>query len=126
VTAMFADGREPSENERHLLNLLSWREREAREAKADNARLRSEWNGLRKANLLLNQGMESQSGQLHDLKQQSRSLEADNAALRRQISGHCERIAAASEVIASFAEVQSYEAWLEAKGRARAWLEQSP
>lgn len=31
---LFADGREPTKNERHLLNLLSWREKESADAKA--------------------------------------------------------------------------------------------
>ncbi len=33
--ALFADGREPTENERHLLNLLSWRQQEAVDARAE-------------------------------------------------------------------------------------------
>ena len=39
-TALFADGREPTTNERHLLNLLSWREREATQAKEELAAFR--------------------------------------------------------------------------------------
>ncbi len=35
---LFADGREPSENERHLANLLAWRGREAAQLK-DEIRL---------------------------------------------------------------------------------------
>jgi len=38
----FADGRQPSENERHLYNLLSWREKEAEQAKADLADAREQ------------------------------------------------------------------------------------
>ena len=32
-TMLFADGRQPTENERHLSNLLSWRQKEAAEAR---------------------------------------------------------------------------------------------
>jgi len=42
VTMLFADGREPTRNERHLRNLLSWRMKEAEEAKAEAASLRAE------------------------------------------------------------------------------------
>ena len=41
VVMLFADGREPTTNERHLRNLLSWRMKEAEEAKAEAARLRA-------------------------------------------------------------------------------------
>ena len=41
LVALFADGREPSENERCLLNLLSWRERKAVQAKAEVVRLQA-------------------------------------------------------------------------------------
>jgi hypothetical protein len=41
----FFDGREPTDNERHLLNLLSWREKENAEMKAELARLRGEPDG---------------------------------------------------------------------------------
>lgn len=37
--ALLADGREPTRNERHLLSLLSWRQKEAREARAELERL---------------------------------------------------------------------------------------
>lgn len=37
---LFADGREPTKNERHLVNLLEWRELESRRAKEDVANLR--------------------------------------------------------------------------------------
>jgi hypothetical protein len=40
TAVVFADGREPTTNERHLLNLLSWREREAIENKVEIDRLR--------------------------------------------------------------------------------------
>jgi hypothetical protein len=39
VRAVFADGREPTTNERHLLNLLSWRERENAELRRRLAEL---------------------------------------------------------------------------------------
>lgn len=42
LVALFGDGRQPTENERHLLNLLSWREHE-------NARLKAELQHLRDA-----------------------------------------------------------------------------
>lgn len=38
---VFADGREPTTNERHLFNLLTWREHEAQGLKEEIARLRS-------------------------------------------------------------------------------------
>lgn len=44
--ALFADGREPTTNERHLLNLLEWRAKEAAEAKAEVARLQGIIDGL--------------------------------------------------------------------------------
>jgi hypothetical protein len=37
LVALFADGRQPTTNERHLLHLLSWREKEAAEAKTKKA-----------------------------------------------------------------------------------------
>lgn len=37
---VFADGREPTTNERHLFNLLTWREHEAKVLKEEIARLR--------------------------------------------------------------------------------------
>lgn len=37
---IFADGREPTTNERHLFNLLTWREHEARELKREVDRLK--------------------------------------------------------------------------------------
>lgn len=37
--ALFADGREPTTNERHLLNLLEWRMRETRHAQQECDRL---------------------------------------------------------------------------------------
>jgi hypothetical protein len=43
---LFADGREPTENERHLFNLLTWRDAEATDLKADVARLQGIVNGL--------------------------------------------------------------------------------
>lgn len=43
---LFADGREPTTNERHLANLLSWREAEARQMKEDIDRLREIIRGL--------------------------------------------------------------------------------
>ncbi len=46
VVALFADGREPTTNERHLLNLLSWREREAAEAATEVKRLQAIIEGL--------------------------------------------------------------------------------
>jgi hypothetical protein len=39
---LFADGREPTRNERHLANLLEWRQKEAQEAKDEAAALRAE------------------------------------------------------------------------------------
>lgn len=41
VVMLFADGREPTRNERHLRNLLAWRTKEAEEAKAEATRLRT-------------------------------------------------------------------------------------
>lgn len=38
---VFADGREPTQNERHLFNLLTWREHEAKELKREVERLRN-------------------------------------------------------------------------------------
>ena len=46
AVALFADGREPTQNERHLLSLLSWREKEAAEAKAEAQRLQGIIEGL--------------------------------------------------------------------------------
>lgn len=38
---VFADGREPTDNERHLMNLLVWRQKEAEQAKAELAFIRA-------------------------------------------------------------------------------------
>lgn len=46
AVVMFADGREPTRNERHLINLLSWREKEAAEAKTEVVRLQRIIDGL--------------------------------------------------------------------------------
>jgi hypothetical protein len=43
---LFADGRAPTENERHLFNLLTWREAEAVDLRADVVRLQTIVNGL--------------------------------------------------------------------------------
>jgi len=42
VVMLFADGREPTTNERHLANLLSWRQQEVTEAKVEAGLLRAE------------------------------------------------------------------------------------
>lgn len=49
VVMLFADGREPTTNERHLANLLSWRQQEATEAKVEAGVLRAELAQLREA-----------------------------------------------------------------------------
>lgn len=73
---VFADGREPTTNERHLWNLLTWRE-------ADLAK---------------------QKEQTEYFKQQCDEAGTEIDRLKQQIEGHCERIVAASEVIARNAE----------------------
>lgn len=42
VVMLFADGREPTRNERHLRNLLAWRMKEAEEAKVEAGIVRAE------------------------------------------------------------------------------------
>lgn len=41
---LFVDGREPSRNERHLINLISWRQEESRQNKEEIAILREQLN----------------------------------------------------------------------------------
>lgn len=89
---VFADGREPTTNERHLWNLLTWRE-------ADLAK---------------------QKEQTEYFKQQCDEAGTEIDRLKQQIEGHCERIVAASEVIARNAERSVWtrlEAWRNAGER---------
>lgn len=72
-TALFADGRQPTTNERHLLNLLDWRTKEAAEAAAEAARLEQE-------NRELRDGLTD----LESVRRLCHALQVENHRLREQ------------------------------------------
>lgn len=94
---LFADGREPTTNERHLANLLEWSQQHARQAKEEAMRLQGIIDGLadrvaQQSHLL---SRKAEVGQLADLanllRQRVQALRerADELKQREQEHGDC-------------------------------------
>lgn len=92
---LFADGREPTKNERHLFNLLTWAQHECRKQKEQTlywmdqchkASGADEIDRLTQEVALLREGIRDRAGEVLDLGQENRDLVARVKALEAAIA----------------------------------------